>query len=132
MKPRTIIGLVLIAGFSALLLMNFGQQVGGYMDFTQAQESGSKAHVVGEWVKEREVGYDRERNVFSFYMTDDKGQMRLVEYANPKPANFEDAEKVVVEGYVKGDVFHADHILVKCPSKYNDARSIEQASKAAM
>ncbi|HET6568965.1 MAG TPA: cytochrome c maturation protein CcmE [Rhodothermales bacterium] len=132
MKPKTIFGIALIAGFTALLLMNFGQQVGGYMDFTQAQQSGSKAHVVGTWVKERAVSYDRERNVFSFYMADEKGQMRLVEYANPKPANFEDAEKVVVEGYVKGDVFHADHILVKCPSKYNDARGIEQATSAAM
>ncbi len=124
MKPKTLIGLAVIAGFTTLLFLNFGQQVGGYMDFTQAARSGSKAHVVGTWVPDRQVSYDRERNIFHFYMQDEKGQVRLVEYNNPKPANFEDAEKVVVDGYVRGDVFVAEHILVKCPSKYNDARGL--------
>ena len=50
--------------------------------------------------------------------------MRVV-YNNPKPANFEDAESVVVEGKMNGDVFEAEYILVKCPSKYNDTRSLE-------
>lgn len=128
MKPKTIIGLVLIVGFSALLLLNFGEQVGGYMNFAQAEETGARAHVVGTWAKDQAVNYDRDRNVFSFHMADEKGEVRLVHYPNPKPANFEDAEKLVVEGYVKGDVFQAEHILVKCPSKYNDARGLEQAS----
>ena len=51
---------------------------------------------------------------------DENGIERKVHYLNPKPANFEDAEKLVVEGSMKGDVFVADYILVKCPSKYND------------
>lgn len=121
MKPKTLIGLVLMIGFAALLLMNFGQQVGGYMTFTEAEATGSKAHVVGHWVKDRAYEYDRDRNVFRFYMEDEKGVMRQVHYANPKPANFEDAERLVIEGYTRGDVFVADHILVKCPSKYNSA-----------
>lgn len=125
MKPKTLIGLVLIVGFAALLFFNFGQQVGGYMSFTEAQQTGAKAHVVGTWVKDRAVAYDRDRNVFTFYMADEQGAIRQVEYANPKPANFEDAERLVIEGYQKGDVFVADHILVKCPSKYNDTKAIE-------
>lgn len=129
MKPKTLIGLVLMIGFAALLFLNFGQQVGGYMNFAQAQETGVKAHVVGEWVKDQPVAYDRDRNVFSFHMKDEQGTVRLVHYANPKPANFEDAERLVVEGSVQGDVFVADHILVKCPSKYNDTRAIEQMQR---
>ena len=39
----------------------------------------------------------------------------------------EDAEQVVVEGQMAGDVFEAKHILVKCPSKYNDGREFERA-----
>lgn len=125
MKTKTIVGLVLIVGFTSLVFLNFGTQVGGYMNFSQAAETGAQAHVVGEWAKEQPITYDRERNVFSFYMKDDQGQVRLVEYYNPKPANFEDAEKLVVDGRVEGDVFVADHILVKCPSKYNDTRALE-------
>lgn len=125
MKPKTIIGFVLILGFGTLLFANFGEQVGGYMHFEEAAATGSSAHVVGNWVKDRHFRYDRDRNVFSFYMEDETGAVRLVNYPNPKPANFEDAERLVVEGYTDGDVFVAKHILVKCPSKYNDERSLE-------
>jgi cytochrome c-type biogenesis protein CcmE len=122
MKKKTVLGLVLMGGFAALLFMNFGEQVGGYMNFTQAVETGSRAHVVGEWVKEQHYQYDPGENQFSFMMKDSEGSMKRVIYKNPKPANFEDAESVVVEGKMNGDVFEAEYILVKCPSKYNDTK----------
>lgn len=125
MNKKTIIGLVLLVGFSSVLFMNFGQQVGGYMNFEQASETGSKAHVVGMWVADAPFEYDPGANVFSFTMKDDAGNVRRVRYENPKPANFEDAEKLVIEGYAKGNEFVAENILVKCPSKYNDERALE-------
>lgn len=112
-------------GFSALLFVSFGEQVGGYMNFQEAEAAGASAHVVGEWLEDRHYQYDRETNVFSFYMRDESGSVRLVRYANPKPANFEDAERLVVEGYPEGDAFVAKHILVKCPSKYNEGQEFE-------
>lgn len=115
-------------GFGGLLFVNFGKQVGGYMNFAQAAETGTSAHVVGEWVEDRQFQYDRDRNVFSFYMKDEAGSIRQVNYPNPKPANFEDAERLVVNGRAVGDVFVADHILVKCPSKYNDGAEFESTS----
>lgn len=115
-------------GFGGLLLVNFGQQVGGYMNFAEAAETGGSAHVVGEWVEDRQFRYDRDRNVFSFYMKDESGSIRLVNYPHPKPANFEDAERLVVEGRTEGDVFVARHILVKCPSKYNDGAEFKEAA----
>ena len=120
MKKKNIIGLVFIAGFIALAFMNFGSSVGGYMDFTEAAETGVKAHVVGTWASEKPISYNPETNIFQFHMQDEEGLVREVHYLNPKPANFEDAEKLVIEGSVQGDVFVADHILVKCPSKYNE------------
>lgn len=132
MKPKTLIGLLLLVGFGALLLLNFGQQVGGYMDFAEAEATGVQAHVVGTWVEDRAFTYDRDTNVFSFYMQDEKGGVRRVQYPNPKPANFEDADQLVVEGTVRGDVFAAEHILVKCPSKYNDMRALEGAAEASL
>lgn len=128
MKPKTIAGLVLMVGFAALLLLNFGAQVGGYMSFAEAEATGANAHVVGHWVEEQHFAYDRDQNVFSFHMVDDDGEVRQVRYPNPKPPNFEDAEQLVIEGYAEGDAFVANHILVKCPSKYNDTRSLEEAA----
>jgi cytochrome c-type biogenesis protein CcmE len=78
--------------------------------------------------------YDRQENVFIFHMRDKNGTVRRVRYADPKPANFEEAEEVVVEGYAGEDAFIAESILVKCPSKYNDARGLDstRANPAAM
>ena len=59
------------------------------------------------------------------------GTLQKVRYNNPKPANFEEAEKVVVQGKNQGDVFVADNILVKCPSKYNDARGLKQKASSS-
>lgn len=131
MKLKTVIGLVALTGFAALLLLNFGNQVGGYMNFEEATDTGAKAHVVGTWAEDQPTHYDRSENVFTFYMRDEAGTVQQVRYANPKPANFEEAEQVVVEGHSQGDVFVADNILVKCPSKYNDAKGLKQASQSA-
>ena len=130
MKPKTIVGLVAMALFAGLLFVNFGEQVGGYMNFAEAAASGSKAHVVGTWAKNQPTAYDRAANVFTFHMRDESGQVHKVRYNDPKPANFEDAEQLVVEGYAQDDVFVAEHILVKCPSKYNDAKGLEKAQAA--
>lgn len=124
MKPKTIVGILLLVGFSSVLLMNFGSQVGGYMNFVQAEEAGTRAHVVGDWVRERAFSYNTSTNVFSFHMTDELGNTREVHYANPKPPNFEDAEQLVVEGYTSGEIFVAKNILVKCPSKYEQSEGL--------
>lgn len=128
MKPKTIVGLVLMVAFGSLLFLSFGEQVGGYMNFAQAEASGSKAHVVGTWAQAQPMHYDRSSNVFTFHMQDEQGNIRRVRYTNPKPANFEEAEELVVEGYAQDDVFVAEHILVKCPSKYNDAKGLDDAT----
>jgi cytochrome c-type biogenesis protein CcmE len=128
MKTKTWIGLLAMLGFGSLLLFNFGSQVGGYMSFPEAAASGAKAHVVGTWAEDMPTQYDRAQNVFIFHMRDEDGNIRRVRYANPKPANFEEAEQLVVEGYAQENAFIADHILVKCPSKYNDARDLQQTS----
>ena len=126
MRPKTIVGLVLIVAFTSMLFLNFGQQVGGYMNFPEAEASGTRAHVVGMWVDADQFRYDAGSNVFTFMMEDEVGNVRQVRYGNPKPANFEDAEKVVIDGYADGDHFVAENILVKCPSKYNDASGLQE------
>lgn len=134
MKTKNIIGLVLMLVFASALFLNFGSEVGGYGDFSEAAASGTNTHVIGTWVEDQPMRYDARAGVFSFYMRDDAGVVRPVRYNQPKPPNFEDAENLVVQGTVQaspqGEIFVAEHILVKCPSKYNDARGLEGASEA--
>ena len=129
MRPTTLLGIAFVGIFGFLVGTSFSDQVTGWETFEDAAENGRKAHVVGTWVRDAPSGYDPARNVFTFTMADTAGTVRSVVYANPRPANFEDAERVVVQGRMtagaQGEVFEAEHILVKCPSKYNDMRDVE-------
>ena len=131
MKRKTIIGLVVLGGFASLLLLSFGDQVGGYMNLRKHTQLDLVPMLVGHWVRPEAARYDPATNLFSFYLEDDQEEVRLVHYQNPKPASFEDAEKIVVEGHLGGDVFQADRILMKCPSKYSDTRALEEEASPA-
>lgn len=125
MRLKTILGIAGVVIFGALVITSFGSQVTGYETFTEAEASGHRVHVVGNWMRNRPATYNPTENVFQFTMSDEEGTVREVVYPNPKPANFEDAEQVVVEGRMTGEVFSAERILVKCPSKYNDGSEFE-------
>ena len=131
MKPKTIIGVLLLAAFTFLVVKNFGEQVSGYMTFAEAKATQARAHVVGERVPTRPASYDRDANRFTFFLKDEDGGLGQVIYDNPKPANFEDADKVVVDGHYAGDVFVAENILIKCPSKYNESGEFEAVTASA-
>lgn len=119
MKPKVIFGVIFIAGFTSLLFYNFGNSISTYTNFNEAEHTSSSVHVVGHWVKNKPSGFSYATKTFSFYMKDDKGNVKKVLYPKPEPNNFEQAKKIVVVGKLKGNVFYANSILMKCPSKYN-------------
>ena len=97
-----------------------------YSDFGEAAKSpGRELHIIGMLDRTKPLEYDakKDANRFSFYIIDSKGIIKQVVYNNAKPQDFEKSEKVVVVGSMKGDVFMAKSLLLKCPSKYNDKKS---------
>ncbi|MDX1617662.1 MAG: cytochrome c maturation protein CcmE [Balneolaceae bacterium] len=129
MKPKVIVGVIAIIGFTSLLMYNFGNSISTYVNFEQA--SGMEgAHVVGTWDSSKEYGFSMESKQFTFFMEDQSGNVRKVVYPKPKPNNFEQADQLVVIGEMKNGVFYANDMLMKCPSKYNnvDASQFEQAN----
>ncbi len=120
MKPKLIIGIVAIVGFTSLLMYNFGNSISTYVDFERA-EGMKGAHVVGTWDDTRDYGFSMESKNFSFFMKDQSGNVRRVVYPKPKPNNFEQADQLVVIGEMQDGVFYANDMLMKCPSKYNNA-----------
>ena len=128
MKPKVIVGVIAIIGFTSLLMYNFGTSISTYVNFRQA-EGMEGAHVVGTWDNTREYGFSMESKQFSFFMKDQEGNVRQVVYPKPKPNNFEQADQLVVIGEMQNGVFYANDMLMKCPSKYNnvDASQFENA-----
>lgn len=120
MKPKLVIGIIAIVGFTSLLMYNFGNSISTYVNFEQA-EGMQGAHVVGTWDDTQDYGFSVESKNFSFYMKDQSGNTHRVVYPKPKPNNFEQADQLVVIGEMQNGVFYANDMLMKCPSKYNNA-----------
>lgn len=127
MKPKLIIGIISIVLFTSLLMYNFGNSISTYVNFEQA-EGRATSHVVGTWDNTQDYGFSRETMQFTFHMKDQDGNIRRVVYAKPKPNNFEQATQLVVIGELRNNVFYANEMLMKCPSKYNENPEFELAN----
>jgi cytochrome c-type biogenesis protein CcmE len=106
-----------------VIIINASGDVSTYADFETATKTGERVKVTGVLAKDREMHYDPENapNIFRFYMTDAKENTREVVLTKPKPQDFELSEQIVLTGRMKEDGrFHADEILMKCPSKYKN------------
>jgi cytochrome c-type biogenesis protein CcmE len=126
MKPRNLIALILVIIFLVILLTSQLSNQSYYTDFETAKTSGDKVHVVATWVNREQSDYNADEDVFTFYLQDTLSQVALVKYHDPKPPSLESAEKVVIEGKFKGEHFEAEHIYLKCPSKYEDKALAEE------
>ncbi len=129
MKKSHVFIIVIIAASIGIIISTAGD-ASSYVTFDKAKamaENGdnNKIHVVGELKKDAQgniVGLYPGANKlsFSFIMVDEQGMDQEVYYNEPMPADFTRSEKVVVVGGYEQEVFIADKILMKCPSKYEE------------
>lgn len=130
MKKGHIIGLGIIAIAITIIMTSIGD-ASSYESFSTAwemkQDGDDKAiHVVGQLKKDEtgtvtgiQVGEDK--TSFTFLLVDNEGTEQKVYYNEPVPADFQRSEQVVVIGQYKNqEIFVADKILMKCPSKYQE------------
>jgi cytochrome c-type biogenesis protein CcmE len=126
MKKIHIIGIVIIAVAIGALVATLGN-TSTYADFTEAMANpDTEFHVVGKLDKLKPTEYDPKVNTdeFTFYMLDNKNVEKKVILHKNKPQDFERSEQIVLIGKMQGEEFHANEILMKCPSKYNDGKPV--------
>lgn len=113
---------ILVVAVAIGILISASKDVTTYANFAQASKTEDKVKLVGQLVKERPVEYDPEKdpNFMAFYLKDEAGEVRRVELLAAKPQDFERSESIVLTGQMKGEVFAASDMLLKCPSKYKD------------
>lgn len=131
MKKAYIIGILVIAVAIGIIVSTAGD-ASTYVDFMEAKQmaqegDNDKIHVVGTLEKDGSGQLlhtfyrpEVDPNYFEFELIDTKNEKMKVVYKNPKPADFERSEQIVVIGKVEKDIFVADKILMKCPSKYTE------------
>lgn len=124
MKTSSIIILVIVAAAIGGLLMR-SVDFSTYDTISSAKEKpGTYVHLIAKLDKTKPIVYDalKDPNYLSFYAVDSLGSSTKVVYFNPKPAELEQSERVVLKGKMEGEVFECDNILLKCPSKYKDEK----------
>lgn len=129
MKKIHILLLVIIA-VAAGIIISTASDASTYVTFSEAEEMAQNGnskdiHVVGALKKDASghvVGMhyqpDVDPNLFRFVLLDNNNREQEVIYTKPRPQDFDKSEKVVVIGHMEGNIFKADNILLKCPSKY--------------
>jgi cytochrome c-type biogenesis protein CcmE len=129
MKKSHILGIVVIA-IAIGIIMSTAGDASSYVTFDQAMNmasvgNDSKIHVVGTLKKSPDgtvVGIEtaEDKLSFSFIMLDADLIEQQVIYTEPMPIDFLRSEQVVVVGAYHDELFIADKILLKCPSKYQE------------
>lgn len=129
MKKSHILGIVVIAVAIGIIMSTAGD-ASSYVTFGQAKKmatsgNDSKIHVVGTLKKASDgqvmgIESPEDRLSFSFIMVDADNREQKVCFAEPMPVDFLRSEQVVVIGAYHNDLFVADKILLKCPSKYQE------------
>jgi cytochrome c-type biogenesis protein CcmE len=139
MKKSHIIAVVIIAIAIGFIISTAGD-ASTYVCFREAYAMSAegddhKVHVVGRLKKDKSgriegLQYNPvlDPNHFEFVLVDNEQKEQKVVYTNPKPQDFEKSEQIVIIGSVKNNLFVADKILMKCPSKYEDKNLQENIS----
>jgi cytochrome c-type biogenesis protein CcmE len=130
MKKSHILAIIIVAAAIGLLI-SASSGVTTFADFAQAERTGDRIKLVGQLVKDQPVEYDPEKdpNFLAFQLRDEKGEVRRVTLRAAKPQDFERSEQVVLTGAMNGQVFEAEDMLLKCPSKYQDQEKYIRAEK---
>ena len=118
-NPKLLIGVVLIIIFSAFAFYSFSSTLNPYVTFAEAAQRSGNVQVSGYLIDDN-ISYDLGSRQLRFYLEDGEGTQVLVSYNGAKPDNMEHADSVVVIGNFDGEIFQAERLLVKCPSKYEE------------
>lgn len=127
MKRSHIIGLVIIAVAIAALIGSLNDS-STYANLEEAfAQPEREFHVVGVLDRSEPIVYEPSVNpsLTTFSMVDLDGRKATVNLAMAKPTDLERSERLVLIGKAGVDgSFNAQDMLLKCPSKYNEANQV--------
>ena len=108
--------------FAAIILAGISMKdnMRQYVSITEARKAFDEVQVKG-FLDLTNIGYNMDKQLLTFTLTDSSGERLPVVYAGVKPGNFEQAKEVVAIGHYDGNEFKASKLLVKCPSKYTES-----------
>lgn len=118
---RKILLIVLIAIFIGYAGWNLSESVTPYVNIAEAELAKGNVQVKG--LLDKTIQPQQIDSEFNFTLKDEEsGQTMPVKYRGTKPDQFDSAYHVVAIGKysTEDDTFHANKLLIKCPSKYEN------------
>jgi cytochrome c-type biogenesis protein CcmE len=127
MKKIHIVLIILVAIISAILVSTYTSAVDSTTFDVAHTKPGQQVKITGNFDKTKGVEYDQMKNadLTIFNVIDGKGNTEKVYLTDKggKPLGLEMSESVTIEGkYAEDGTFQASHMLMKCPSKYNEQK----------
>ncbi len=118
MKPGAWIALILsIVGFSAVVF-SFAKNASPYVTVAQAKSvKTGEVHLKG-FMDQESLSINSSDSTLKFILEDEVGERITVVHTGIPPSNMNEASEVVAVGTMEGDVFVANKLMLKCPSKY--------------
>lgn len=127
MKKSHIILIILIAAVAAIIVSTYTSARESVTFADAREEVGKQVKIVGTFDKTKSIRYDAmtDANLTKFFVIDANGESVEVNLTDKqgKPMGLEQSENVTIEGKFGADgTFQASHLLMKCPSKYNEQK----------
>jgi len=129
MNAKVIAAIVLLAVAAVFGAGSFKKSMTPYVSFKEAKNASGMVQVNGVLADKNYV-LKKDEQYLSFHLKDSRGEVMPVVYRGVVPGNFDQATSIVAIGrYDHDEQFHADQLLVKCPSKYQaEAEKQKQTS----
>jgi len=113
---------MLLLGFLGYAGWTFSDTVTPYVGIAEARQSKSNVQVKGLLDKSSPSPH-MEGEDFVFVLQDEEsGETMPVRYHGARPDQFDQAHHIVAIGKYREGAFHANKLLIKCPSKYEQER----------
>jgi len=137
MNKSYIIAALVIAAALSFTVWSFSSGLTPYVDIKTARKMNTAVQVRGIILRDSEhpIVRDTKKNALRFFIRDPKNEEIEVVYYGAKPDAFDTAPGTAAHGYIRSengrDVFVSDSLVVQCPSKYDDRKSIYKRSAMA-
>ncbi|MBM4464654.1 MAG: cytochrome c maturation protein CcmE [Chloroflexi bacterium] len=116
-------GAIIVLAVGYLIVSSIGGSTAYYLtvEEVKAQEPSERTVRVAGTVMGDTIEWNAQELLLKFRIADDSGSLAVI-YNGPRPDMLRDGAEAVVEGrYTERGSFEANNLLLKCPSKYEEA-----------
>jgi cytochrome c-type biogenesis protein CcmE len=116
-------GAIIVLAVGYLIVSSIGGSTAYYLTVGEVKAQGPSERTVrvAGTVGAETIEWNAQELLLKFQIADDSGSLAVI-YNGPRPDMLRDGADAVVEGkYTEEGSFEANNLLLKCPSKYEEA-----------